>query len=175
MFLFYNIYKEKLFTIKTEDGHEALVYKYFACLFVFLYPINVKFAEPIGTKFFCGTSHVSWEGLWIIKISKISLHQNSNVINFWKFTIFFTKSRTFCSVFVFECTQRKNVHNWIEDGSEASAYIYFACRSVCLYPMNVGMTELIGLKFCLGTHMTPGKVYGAQNFKKLPPKLEVES
>ena len=41
-----------MFTIKTEDGHEALVYTYFACQFVCLYPINVKFAEPIWTKFF---------------------------------------------------------------------------------------------------------------------------
>ena len=33
---------------------------------------------------FCGTSRDSREGLWIIKISNICLHQNSNVIKFLK-------------------------------------------------------------------------------------------
>ena len=41
--------------------------------------------------------------------------------------------------------------------------IYFACLSVflnvCLYPINVKTAELIGPKFCVGPHMTPGKVY----------------
>ena len=31
---------------------------------------------------------------------------------------------------------------------------------VCLYPKNVKTAELIGRKFCVGPHMTPGKVYG---------------
>ena len=29
---------------------------------------------------------------------------------------------------------------------------------VCLYPKNVKTAELIGRKFCVGPHMTPGKV-----------------
>ena len=55
-----------------------------------------------------------------------------------------------------------------EDGREAplkpSLYIYFACLSgclfVCLYPINVKTAEPIGSKFCVGSRVTPGKVYG---------------
>ena len=34
--------------------------------------------------------------------------------------------------------------------------------SVCLYSINVKMAEPIGPKFCVGFHMTPGKVYGRE-------------
>jgi len=33
------------------------------------------------------------------------------------------------------------------------------CLSVCLYPINVKTAEPIGPKFCVGPHVTPGKVY----------------
>ena len=52
-------------------------------LSVCLYPINVKTAEPIGPKFYCGTSRDPREGLWKIKISNICLYQNSIVIKFF--------------------------------------------------------------------------------------------
>ena len=42
-------------------------------------------------------------------------------------------------------------------------YIYFACLSVCsfvcLYPIDVKTAEPIGPKFCVGPHVTTGKVY----------------
>ena len=42
-------------------------------------------------------------------------------------------------------------------------YINLACLSVwvsvCLYPINVKTAEPIGTKFCVGHHVTPGKVY----------------
>ena len=38
---------------------------------------------------------------------------------------------------------------------------------VSFYPMNVKTAELIGPKFCVGPHMTPGKVYGWSKFQKL--------
>ena len=45
-------------------------------------------------------------------------------------------------------------------------YIYFACLSVCfsvrLCPLNVKTAEPFGEKFGVGSHMTPGKVYGCQ-------------
>ena len=37
---------------------------------------------------------------------------------------------------------------------------------VCLYPTNVKTAEPIGPKFCVGPHMTPGKVYKLSKFKK---------
>ena len=50
---------------------------------------------------------------------------------------------------------------------ESLVNIYFDCLSVCLYSINVKMTELIGPKFCVGLHMTPGKVYGWSKFSKI--------
>ena len=35
----------------------------------------------------------------------------------------------------------------------------FVCLFVCLYPLNVKTAEPIGPKFCVGPHVTPGKVY----------------
>ena len=60
--LFYDVYKENMFTINLEDGREApskaSLYINLACLSVCLsvclYPINVKTAEPIGPKFVVG-------------------------------------------------------------------------------------------------------------------------
>ena len=46
---------------------------YILCLFV--YPKNVKTAEPIGSKFLVVTSHVPREGLYMTKISKFCLQQ----------------------------------------------------------------------------------------------------
>ena len=36
---------------------------------------------------------------------------------------------------------------------------YIDCMSVCLCPINVKTTELIGPKFCEGPHITPVKIY----------------
>ena len=49
-----------------------------------------------------------------------------------------------------------------------SIYIlcFSECLSVCLYPINVKTAEPIGPKFCVGPHVTPGKVYGWSNFQK---------
>jgi len=43
----------------------------------------------------------------------------------------------------------------------AHLYINLACLSVCLYPnpIKVKAAEPIGPKFCVGPHVTPGKVY----------------
>ena len=42
------------------------------------------------------------EGLWIFKMSKISLQQNSIFIKLWKFTSFFFKNLRFFSVFTYK-------------------------------------------------------------------------
>ena len=61
-------------------------------MFVCLYPINVKTAEPIGPEL-C-------EGLWMIKISKIYLQQNLIIIKFRKSTKIFFKIREFLKIFL---------------------------------------------------------------------------
>ena len=55
----------------------------------------------------CGTSHDPRVGLWIIKISKINLQQNSMFIKFWKSTIFFIK--VFCLFLYYNLYQRENI------------------------------------------------------------------
>ena len=42
-------------------------------------------------------------------------------------------------------------------------YRYFAF-SVCLYSINIKTAEQIGPKFCVGPHVTPGKVYEESKF-----------
>ena len=57
---------------------------------------------------FCGTSHDPREGLWMIKFSKICLHQNSIFENFENPQIFFLKIRKiFC--FYYLLTRRSPV------------------------------------------------------------------
>ena len=45
-------------------------------------------------------------------------------------------------------------------------YIYLACLSVCLYPINVKTAEPNGSKFCVRPNMAPGKVYELSKFQK---------
>ena len=48
-------------------------------------------------------------------------------------------------------------------------FVFFcllAWVSVCLYPINVKTAKLIGPKFCVGPHMTPGKIYEWSKFQK---------
>ena len=56
------------------------------------------------------------------------------------------------------CINRQHLYSII--------YIYFACLSVYLHPINVKTAESIGLKFCVGPYVTPGKRYGWSKFKK---------
>ena len=69
--IYMNVFWFSLITIKYKFGLSV-------CLPVWLYPINVKTAEPLGPNFLWDHR----EGLWIIKISNICLYQNSLVIKF---------------------------------------------------------------------------------------------
>ena len=60
-------------------------------LLVCLYPVNVKTTKTIVANFFCGNSHDPRKGLWMIKISKINLKQNSIELSFENPHIFFYK------------------------------------------------------------------------------------
>ena len=55
--------------------------------------------------------------------------------------------------------------------NRTNLYINLACLFVwvfvCLYPINVKTAEPIGPKFCVGHHVTPGKVYGMIKFSKI--------
>ena len=51
------------------------------------------------------------------------------------------------------------IFHMVLKGFSVLLYIYFACLSVCLYPINVKTAEPIGPKFFMGHHVTTGKVY----------------
>ena len=85
------------------------------CLFVCLFVSNKRQnGWTDRAQICCGTSRDSREGLWIIKISNICLHQNSIVIKFLKILrireIFLWKSANYF-YFVLRCTQREHVQN----------------------------------------------------------------
>ena len=50
-------------------------------------------------------------------------------------------------------------------------YILLVCLFVCLCPINVKKAESIGPKFCVGHHMTRGKVYGLSKFQQKKYKI----
>ena len=85
------------------------------CLFVCLFVCNKRQnGWTDRAQICCGTSRDPREGLWMIKILNICLHQNSIFIKFLKILkiheIFLWKSANyFC--FVLRCTQREHVHN----------------------------------------------------------------
>ena len=96
------------------------------CLFVCLYPINVKTAEPIGPNFFEGHHVTLGQELSMIKIKNLCLKvfyfckniQNFEVPRifsnkFSKTTKLFHEIRELDFVFVLKCTQREHVHNLI--------------------------------------------------------------
>ena len=62
------------------------------------------------------------------------------------------------------------IHQYINQNLQHYLYINLACLSVCLsvslYPINVKTAEPIRLKFFVGHHVIPGKVYGWSNFQK---------
>ena len=50
------------------------------------------------------------------------------------------------------------------DKPTSKSNLFILCLSVCsfvyLYPLNVKTAKSIRPKFCVGPHLTPGKVYG---------------
>jgi len=94
------------------------------CLFVCLYPINVKTAEPSGPKFFVG-HHVTtgkvyeWSKFQIFV--SIKIRSSLNFWKFWKSTEFFVKIRElflFCFTMYTKRTCSVFTIN-LEDGREA--------------------------------------------------------
>jgi len=58
----------------------------------------------------------------------------------------------------------KSFNGVINIETAAHLSIKLACLSVRLYPINVKTAEPIGPKFCVGPHVTPGKVYEWSKF-----------
>ena len=108
----------------------------YVCLFVCLSDKCQNWSGPI----LCVISRGPREDLWLIKISKICLHQNSIFINFEKIqksTIFFNEIRElFC--FVLQYTQSEHVPNWNRRWAQSSLKpsIYIICLSVRTFVSN---------------------------------------
>ena len=80
-----------------------------ACLSVCLFVFNKRQnGWTDRAQIFCGTSRDPREGLWMIKFSKICLHQNSIFENFENPRIFFWKSAKFFFFYLF--TRRNPVY-----------------------------------------------------------------
>ena len=73
------------------------LYRNLTCLSVCLFVSNIRQnGWTARAQIFCGTSRDHREGLWMIKISNICLHQNSifnKFLKVWKSTKFFVKIR----------------------------------------------------------------------------------
>ena len=85
------------------------------CLFVCLYPINVKTTEPIGLKFLWDLTEPQGRFMQI-KISNICLHQNSIFIKFLKI---FKIHEFFCLISFYNVYKANMFTIEIEDGREA--------------------------------------------------------
>ena len=84
------------FEVKKIHSPSCNLYINLACLFVCLFVSNKRQnGWTDRAQIFCGTSCDPREGLWMIKFSKICLHQNSIFENFENLRIFFWKSAKF--------------------------------------------------------------------------------
>ena len=94
---------DKSFITKSISWSIIYINTLFGCVFVCLYPINVKTVELIGQNFV-------WDLTWCYgwsKFPKISLQQNSIYIKFWKSTKCFSLNLRTFFVFVLQCIQRE--------------------------------------------------------------------
>ena len=97
---------------------------YFAGLLVclsvfFLYPINVKTAEPIRHKFSVGPHGTPWKVYEWSKFPKICLQQNSIFNTFSKSTIFLLIRKLFWWFLFYNVYKEEMFKIEIEDGHEA--------------------------------------------------------
>ena len=94
----------------------------FVCLFVCLYPINVKTAEPIGPKFFVG-HHVTtgkvyeWSKFQIFV--SIKIRSSFNFWKFWKSTKFFCENPRIIFVLFYDVHKENMFTINLDDGREA--------------------------------------------------------
>ena len=105
--------------------HQVYLYINLACLPVFVC-LFVSNEHQNGwtdrAQIFCGTSRDSREGLWIIKISNICLHQNSIVIKFskiLKIREIFCKNPRIIFVLFYDAHKENMFTINLEDGREA--------------------------------------------------------
>ena len=95
----------------------------FVCLSVCLFVSNKRQnGWTDRAQIFCGTSRDSREGLWIIKISNICLHQNSIVIKFLKILKIreiFCKNPGIIFILFYDVHKENMFRTNLEDGCEA--------------------------------------------------------
>ena len=81
----------------------------------------------------CGTSHDHREGLWMIKISKICLQQNSIFIRFWKSTKFCFKIRALFCLFLFYNVYKEKMFSWNRRWARRSLLFYLIKTDIYIY------------------------------------------
>ena len=127
-----------------------LLYINLACLFVcYVVCLFVSNKRQNGwtdrAQIFCATSRDPREGLWMIKISNICLHQNSNFIKFLKILKIheiFCQNLRIIFVLFYDVHKENMFRTNLEDGREApsKASIYkfglSGCLFVCLFVSN---------------------------------------
>jgi len=102
-----------------SNSNKLKLYINLACLFVCLYPINVKTAEPIGPKFFVGPLGTPGK---VYESSNICLHQNSIVIKFFKIlkiNEIFCENQRIIFVLFYDVHKENMFTINLEDGLEA--------------------------------------------------------
>ena len=98
-FLNFNIKLHIFFHVYCSVVYQIYLYINLACLSVCPFVSNKRRnGWTDRAQIFCGTSHDPREGLWMIKFSKICLHQNLIFENFENPRIFFLK---ICEIFCF--------------------------------------------------------------------------
>ena len=102
------------------------IYKFGLSVFLSVFCLFVSNKRQNGwtdrAQIFCGTSRDSREGLWIIKISNICLHQNSIVIKFFKILKIreiFCENPRIIFVFFYDVHKENMFTINLEDGREA--------------------------------------------------------
>ena len=132
------------------------------CLFVCLFVSNKRQnGWTDRAQFFCGTSREPREGLWIIKILNICLHQNSIFIKFLKILKiheFFCENPRIIFVLFYDVHKENMFTINLEDGreapSKASVYKSLKCSFTCHILMALSSSNFckifwVSVKTCI--------------------------
>ena len=120
-------WRKKVKCLKANNLYIPYLYINLACLSVCLFVcLFVSNKRQNGwtdrAQIFCGTSRDHREGLWMIKISNICLHQNSIFIKFFKILKIreiFCKNPRIIFVFFYDVHKENIFKVNLEDGREA--------------------------------------------------------
>ena len=108
--------------VNSFQGLLPSIYKFglYVCLFVCLFVSNKRQnGWTDRAQIFCGTSRDSREGLWMIKIANICLHQNSIFIKFLKIREIFCENPRIIFILFYDVHKENMFWTNLEDGREA--------------------------------------------------------